>query len=117
MCPNAQHRRHKGLNDRVENAHQPTRRREKSMVKMKSVTSAQTILSLMGTLRNSFSIDAHQVPVLAAFSVLFLPLFQNKKIWPLRPNLPKLEMELVEKRLAKKGGLTWNHASMRADPV
>ena len=57
MCPNAQHRRHKGLNNRVDNAHQPTRRREKSMVKMKSVTSAQTMLSLMGTLRNSFSID------------------------------------------------------------
>ena len=42
LCPNAQHRRHKGLNNRVENAHQPTRRREKSMVKMKSVTSALT---------------------------------------------------------------------------
>ena len=27
------------------------------MVKMKSVTSAQNMLSLMGTLRNSFSID------------------------------------------------------------
>lgn len=57
LCPNANHRRHKGLNNRVENAHQPTRRREISMVKMKYVTSAQTMLSLMGTLRNSFSID------------------------------------------------------------
>ncbi|MDF1758081.1 MAG: IS6 family transposase [Legionellaceae bacterium] len=57
LCTNADHRRHKGLNNRVENAHQPTRRREKSMIKMKSVTSAQTMLSLMGTLRNSFSID------------------------------------------------------------
>lgn len=57
LCPKAQHRRHKGLNNRVENAHQPTRRREKSMVKMKSPSSAQIMLSLMGTLRNSFSID------------------------------------------------------------
>jgi putative transposase len=40
LCPNADHRRHKGLNNCVENAHQPTRRREKSMVKMKSVPSA-----------------------------------------------------------------------------
>ena len=47
LCPNADHRRHKGLNNRVENAHQPTRRREKSMIKMKLVTSAQTMLSLI----------------------------------------------------------------------
>ncbi|MDF1758632.1 MAG: hypothetical protein P1U74_10105 [Legionellaceae bacterium] len=57
LCPNAEHQCHKGLNNLVENAHQPTRRREKSMIKMKSVTSAQTMLSLMGTLRNYFSID------------------------------------------------------------
>jgi hypothetical protein len=47
LSPNADHRRHKGLNNRVENAHQPTRRREKSMIKMKLVTSAQTMLSLI----------------------------------------------------------------------
>ena len=41
LCPKADHRRHKGLNNRVENAHQPTRRREKSMVKMKSASTAQ----------------------------------------------------------------------------
>ena len=57
LCPDADHRRHKGLNNRVENAHQPTRRREKSMIKMKSVAYTQTMLSLMGTLRNSFSIN------------------------------------------------------------
>ena len=55
ICPNSEHRRHKGLNNRVENAHQPTRRREKSMIKMKSVSNAQHMLSLMGTLRNFFS--------------------------------------------------------------
>ena len=32
----AEHRRHKGLNNRVENAHQPTRRKEKSLIKFKS---------------------------------------------------------------------------------
>lgn len=57
LCPNSDHRRHKGLNNRVENAHQPTRSREKSMVKIKSVNSAQTLLSLIGSLRDSFSID------------------------------------------------------------
>ena len=57
MCPNTDHRRHKGLNNRVENTYQPTRRREKPMIKMKSVTSAQTMLGLMSTLRNSFTTD------------------------------------------------------------
>jgi len=28
----AEHRRHKGLNNRVENAHQPTRRKKKSLI-------------------------------------------------------------------------------------
>jgi putative transposase len=32
ICPNAEHRSHKGLNNRVENAHQPTRRKEKSLI-------------------------------------------------------------------------------------
>jgi putative transposase len=66
LCPNADHRRHKRLNNRVENAHQPTRRHEKSMIKIKSVTSAQTMLSLMGTLRNSFSIDVGRLKLKSA---------------------------------------------------
>ena len=36
MCPTTQHRSHKGLNNRAENAHQPTRRKEKSSIKFKS---------------------------------------------------------------------------------
>ena len=57
LCPQTDHRRHKGLNNRVENAHQPTRRLEKSMIKMKSVSNAQNMLSLMGVLRNYFATD------------------------------------------------------------
>ncbi|QGP57073.1 Transposase IS66 family protein (plasmid) [Piscirickettsia salmonis] len=56
-CPNADHRKHKGLNNRVENAHQPTRRREKSLIKMKSTNSAQKMLKLMGVTRNFFAVD------------------------------------------------------------
>ncbi len=40
------HRRNKGLNNRVENAHQPTRRREKSLIKMKRVSTAWQMLKL-----------------------------------------------------------------------
>src|SRR3989338_3675072 len=36
MCPHTDHRTHKQLNNRVENAHQPTRRKEKGLIKFKS---------------------------------------------------------------------------------
>jgi len=57
MCPKAQHRSHKGLDNRVENAHQPTRRKEKSLIKFKSPQGVQNTLSLMGKVRNIFAID------------------------------------------------------------
>ena len=57
MCPKADHRSHKGLNNRVENAHQPTRRKEKSLIKFKSAKGVQNLLSLMGKIRNIFAVD------------------------------------------------------------
>jgi putative transposase len=56
MCKNTDHRRHKGLNNRVENAHLPTRRKEKCLIKFKSAKGTQNVLSLMGKTRNLFSI-------------------------------------------------------------
>jgi putative transposase len=56
MAPNADHRSHKGLNNRVENAHQPTRRKEKCLVKFKSPQGVQKVLALMGKVRNIFSV-------------------------------------------------------------
>jgi len=55
MLPKTSHRSHKGLNNRVENAHQPTRRKEKSLIKFKSPRGAQQLLSLMGKIRNLFA--------------------------------------------------------------
>ena len=57
MTPTTEHRSHKRLNNRVENAHQPTRRKEKSLIKFKSPKGAQTTISLMGKVRNIFSVD------------------------------------------------------------
>lgn len=57
MCSNTEHRSHKGLNNRAENAHQPTRRKEKSLIKFKSPQGVQTMLSLMGKVRNIFAIN------------------------------------------------------------
>ena len=56
MFPKTEHRSHKGLNNRAENAHQPTRRKEKCLIKFKSPQGAQRTLSLMGKVRNLFSV-------------------------------------------------------------
>ena len=57
MMPKSDHRRHKGLNNRAENAHQPTRRKEKCLIKFKSPSHVQQTLCLMGKTRNLFSVN------------------------------------------------------------
>lgn len=57
MCSKADHRSHKGLNNRAENSHQPTRKKEKVSVKFKSPQGVQNALSLMGKIRNIFAVD------------------------------------------------------------
>ena len=57
MCPTTDHRSHKGLNNRVENAHQPTRRKEKILIRFKSTRGVQRTLTLMGKIRNIFAIE------------------------------------------------------------
>ena len=57
MCSESDHRPHKGLNNRVENAHQPTRKKEKITIKFKSPQGVQNTLSLMGKIRNIFAVD------------------------------------------------------------
>ena len=57
MCRSTEHRSHKRLNNRLENAHQPTRRKEKCLIKFKSPCGVQQTLSLMGKVRNIFAVD------------------------------------------------------------
>ena len=45
IMPGIEHRQHKGLNNRAENSHQPTRRRERQMKQFKSAGHAQRFLS------------------------------------------------------------------------
>ena len=45
VMPGVEHRQHKGLNNRAENCHQPTRRRERIIKRFKSVRYAQRFLS------------------------------------------------------------------------
>ena len=54
ILPGVEHRQHKGINNRAENSHQPTRQQEKQMRKFKSPQQAQRFLSAHGQVRNLF---------------------------------------------------------------
>src|SRR5215207_9197593 len=54
VMPSVEHRRHKGLNNRAENSHQPTRRRERQMKRFKSPGQAQRFLSAHDGINNLF---------------------------------------------------------------
>jgi putative transposase len=51
---NVEHRQHKGLNNRAENSHQPTRVREKVMRRFKSARQLQRFASVHGQVANLF---------------------------------------------------------------
>jgi putative transposase len=53
--PGVEHRQHKGLNNRAENSHQPTRRRERIMKRFKSSRQVQRVLSIHDQIANVFS--------------------------------------------------------------
>jgi putative transposase len=51
-----EHRQHKGMNNRAENSHQPTRRRERIMKRFKSARQARQFLSVHDQVANLFHI-------------------------------------------------------------
>lgn len=55
VMPGIEHRQHKGLNNRAENSHQPTRRRERIMKRFKSPRQVQRFLSTHDQVANVFS--------------------------------------------------------------
>jgi putative transposase len=54
IMPGVEHRQHKGLNNRAENSHQPTRRRERIMKRFKSPRQVQRFLSTHDQVANLF---------------------------------------------------------------
>ena len=54
QAPDADHRAHKGLNNRIEGSHRPTRRREKIMGRFKSPRQAQRFLAAHDQINNIF---------------------------------------------------------------
>ena len=59
VLPHVEHRQHKGLNNRAENSHRTTRRREKVMQKFKSMEHVQHFLSSFGLIYEHFKPKRH----------------------------------------------------------
>jgi putative transposase len=53
------HERGRWKNNRAENSHQPTRRRERKMQRFKSPGSAQKFLSTHAAVHNTFNVQRH----------------------------------------------------------
>jgi putative transposase len=62
IMPGVEHRQHKALNNRAENSHQPTRRRERQMKRFKSARHAQRFLSAHDGINNQFHLRRHRLP-------------------------------------------------------
>ncbi len=63
--PSVEHRRHQGLNNRAENAHQPTRERERRMRRCKSPGHAQRFLAAYGPIASHFRPRRHRLTAAA----------------------------------------------------
>ncbi|WP_406729555.1 IS6 family transposase [Streptomyces sp. GD-15H] len=57
--PSVEHRSHKGLNNRAENSHQPTRERERTMKGFRSAASAQRFLGAFSSISPHFRPRRH----------------------------------------------------------
>jgi len=65
VLPNSEHRRHKGLNNRAENSHLPTRQRERRMQRFKSAEQAQRFLEPFSSVCNHFRPRRHRLTATA----------------------------------------------------
>jgi putative transposase len=61
VLPSGEHRRHKGLNNRAENAHQPARERERRMRRFKDPGHAQRFLAAYGPIAAPFRPRRHRL--------------------------------------------------------
>jgi len=62
MGLSARHEQGLRKNNRAENSHQPTRRRERKMQRFKSPGSAQRFLSVHAAVHNTFNVPQHAPP-------------------------------------------------------
>ena len=77
VLPRAEHRAHKGLNNRAENSHQPTRQRERRMRRFKSPEQAQRFLEPFGPIYDHFAPKRHRLSA----AVIRQELAERQGIW------------------------------------
>lgn len=65
LAPDADHRAHKGLNNRIENSHRQTRKREKIMGRFKSPRQAQRFLSAHDQINTIFRPRRHNLSAIS----------------------------------------------------
>ncbi len=65
VLPSVEHPRHKGLNNRAENSHQPTRERERRMRRFKDPGHAQRFLAAYGPIASHFRPRRHRLTAAA----------------------------------------------------
>jgi putative transposase len=65
VLPHVEHRRHKELNNRAENSHQPTRERERRMRRFKDPGHAQRFLASYGPIASHFRPHRHRLTAAA----------------------------------------------------
>jgi putative transposase len=70
VLPRAEHRRHQGLNNRAENSHRTTRRRERVLQRFKSPEHAQQFLSPFGPIADHFRPRRHLFPAVQYHTLL-----------------------------------------------
>ncbi|MFF9221748.1 IS6 family transposase [Streptomyces viridosporus] len=61
VVPSVEHRSHKGLNNRAENSHQPTRQRERAMKGFRSVGGARRVLAAFSGISPHFRPRRHRM--------------------------------------------------------
>jgi putative transposase len=61
VMPSVEHRSHKGLNNRAENSHQPTRQRERAMKGFRGTGAAQRFLSAFSGISPHFRPRRHRL--------------------------------------------------------
>ena len=71
LLPNVEPRQSRYLNNRVENSHRPTRRRERQMQRFKSSEQAQTFLSAHAFIHSHFHPRRHQMAATAYRAIRF----------------------------------------------
>ena len=74
---NTGHRRHKGLNNRAENSHQPTRQRERAMRRFKSPEQAQRFLGPFGAVGDHFRTGRYRAAAIARRQLLA----ERQRMW------------------------------------